>query len=43
MMPFVQAEERGIVDDELAEQFEDTDRNQNYCIYGTFHSYPSDN
>ena len=43
MMPFVQAEERGIVDEELTEQFEDTNRNQNYCIYGTFHSYPSDN
>jgi hypothetical protein len=43
VMPFALAEEKGIVDDELMEQFEDTLKNENFCIYRTFHSYPADN
>jgi len=42
-MPFAKAEDLGIVDDELIEQFADTVKNESFCIYGTFHSYPSDN
>jgi hypothetical protein len=43
VMPFVRAEdEEGIVTDELLEQFEDTSKNEQFCIYGTFHNYMSD-
>ena len=42
-MPFAQAEDRGIVTDELLEQFADTAKNEKFCLYGTFHNYPSDN
>jgi hypothetical protein len=41
-MTYTRAEEIGIVDDELADIFERTSENENYCIFGTFHSYPSD-
>jgi len=43
VMPFTTAEEKGIVTDELLEQFADTAKDQKFCIYGTFHNYPSDN
>jgi hypothetical protein len=42
VMPFASAEEEGILSDELIEQFEDTSKNERFCIYGTFHSYKSD-
>jgi hypothetical protein len=43
VMPFARAEEEeGIVTDELLEQFEDTSKNRQFCIYGTFHNYMSD-
>lgn len=42
VMPFSQADDAGIVTDELAEQFEDTCKNENYCIFGTFYSYAKD-
>jgi hypothetical protein len=41
-MPFERAEEEGIVTDELMNQFEETSKNERFCIYGTFHSYKSD-
>lgn len=40
--PFSQADQMGIVTDELAEQFEDTSKNENFCIFGTFNSYKRD-
>jgi hypothetical protein len=43
VMPFAVAEEKGIVTDELMEQFADTAKDEKFCLYGTFHSYPSDN
>jgi len=43
VMPFATAEEKGIVTDELIEQFEDTSKDEKFCLYGTFHNYPSDN
>jgi hypothetical protein len=42
VMPFARAEEEGIVTHELMDQFEDTSKNERFCIYGTFHSYKSD-
>jgi hypothetical protein len=42
VMPFSRADEMGLVDDELAEQFEDTSTNESFCIYGTFYSYKND-
>jgi hypothetical protein len=42
VMPFSRADEIGIVGDELAEQFENTCKNEGFCIYGTFHSYKND-
>ena len=43
VMPFGRAEEeKGIVTDELLEQFEDTSKNEQFCIYGTFYNYMSD-
>lgn len=43
VMPFAAAEEKGIVTDELLEQFADTVQNEKFCIYGTLHSYRTDN
>jgi hypothetical protein len=43
VMPFAVAEERGIVTDELLEQFSDTAKDRKICLYGTFHNYPNDN
>jgi hypothetical protein len=43
VMPFTAAEEKGIVTDELLEQFTNTAKDENFCLYGTFHNYPSDN
>jgi hypothetical protein len=43
VMPFPEAESAGIVDEELAEQFENTSKTENFCIYGTFYNYPADN
>jgi hypothetical protein len=43
VMPFAKAElEEDIVTDELLEQFEDTSKNEQFCIYGTFYNYMSD-
>ena len=42
VMPFSRAEEIGIVGDELAEQFEDTSKNENFCIFGSFYGYKND-
>jgi hypothetical protein len=42
VMPFANAEEKGLVDDELAEQFEDTSKDNNFCIFGTLHNYMGD-
>jgi len=39
IMPFVEADQNGLVSEKLAEQFEDTSQNEEYCIYGTFHNY----
>jgi len=41
-MPFTGAEQRGIISDELLEQFADTMQDREYCIYGTFHCYEGD-
>ena len=43
VMPFVQAEEASAVTYELYEQYEETRVNQNYCIFGTFNNYMTDN
>ena len=43
VMPFAKAEEEGIVTDELSEQFGETSKDEQFCIYGTFHNYLSDN
>jgi hypothetical protein len=40
--PFREAEADG-VEEELAELAENASIDENYCIFGTFHSYPSDN
>lgn len=42
VMPFASAEEEGLVGDELAEQFEDTSKDNNFCIFGTLHNYMGD-
>jgi hypothetical protein len=42
VMPFARADEMGLISDELAEQFDDTCKNENFCIYGTFYSYKND-
>jgi hypothetical protein len=42
VMPFASAEAEGIATDELIEQFDDTVKNEQFCIYGTFHNYKSD-
>jgi hypothetical protein len=42
VMPFAKAEEEGIATNELLEQFEDTSKNEQFCIYGTFYNYMSD-
>ncbi len=42
VMAFERAKEEGIVTDELMNQFEETSKNERFCIYGTFHSYTSD-
>jgi hypothetical protein len=43
VMPFATAErETDILTDELLEQFEDTSKNERFCIYGTFYNYMSD-
>ena len=38
VMPFAKAEAKGIVTDELLEQFVDTSKNEQFCIYGTFYN-----
>jgi hypothetical protein len=43
VMPFAEAEAKDIVTDELLEQFAETAKNTSFCLYGTFHNYPSDN
>jgi hypothetical protein len=43
VMPFSQAEAAGAVTDKLFEQYEETRVNQNFCIFGTFHTYTTDN
>jgi len=42
-MSFTRAEEAGIIDEELADICDRTSENENYCILGTLHNYPSDN
>ena len=42
VMPFAKAETKGIVTDELLEQFGDTSKNEQFCIYGTLHNYTGD-
>ncbi len=42
VMPFAKAEAKGIVTDELLEQFGDTSKNEQFCIYGTFYNYIGD-
>jgi len=42
-MPFTEAQEKDDVSDKLAEQVEDTSKDENYCIFGTFHNYRTDN
>lgn len=41
-MLFSVAEQRGLVTDELLEQFADTMQDCEFCIYGTFHCYKGD-
>jgi hypothetical protein len=43
VMPFAKAEEEGIVTDELLEQFDETCKDKQFCIFGTFNNYMSDN
>ena len=42
-MPYSNAEEQGLVTDEIFEQYQRTSANSEFCIFGTFHSYKSDN
>jgi hypothetical protein len=42
VMPFASAEGEGIITDELMEQFENTSKNEQFCLYGTFHNYMGD-
>jgi hypothetical protein len=42
-IPLSKAEDEGIPNEEIANLCEQASKNGNYCIFGTFHSYPNDN
>ena len=42
VLPFEKAESESLVTDELLEQFSDTSKNENFCIFGTLHNYSND-